>query len=580
MSTAPFVSLVACVLLAPWHAAHGFTSQDAAHTAAPRGPERGPCAPAGFGDTDTIAGRMREIAGTLPTLAAVHRIGTSRDGRAIEVLTLGNQDASRRYPEILIAAGLDAENLASPEQALEAARHIIATNPALFDTVRVHVIPLANPDARAHALRTRTPRATNMRAIDHDRDGAIDEDTPSDVNGDALVLSMRRVAPAGVPATHLLDPVDPRIVRAPNRDKREIATHELFIEGRDIDGDGLLGEDPATGVDLDRNFPHRWPEFSAEAGPYPLSEPESLALAKFVRDHPALVSALVFGRHDTLVSFPDTKDKDSTGRTPMVYLADDHGLYRDLCKIWKETTKIERSNTRDLAGSFVVWLANHRGIAAVAANGWARPELPKPPEGSPAQPETGDSEAQAWLLLSTPSTDAANDARGFVDWRAFKHPQLGDVEIGGFTPFFQVSPNETEAREIATKSAAFAAALAAKRPMLEVSEPSVTVLSDELLRVGLRISNVGDMATTTEMGRITGVVPPVVVRWNVAPDHILAGRAVEKVDRLAAGETREFTWTVRVPNDGSVPNTPLEIRTSGPFFDEHVRSVRMPEVKP
>ncbi|MDI9403661.1 MAG: M14 family zinc carboxypeptidase [Limnohabitans sp.] len=579
MSIASSASLAACILLASTPVTESRSQQDVPPVSSPSETattrERGALAPAAFDNASAIAQRLRDIASTLPTRAVVHRIGTSREGRAIEVLTLGNLDAAHRAPEILIAAGLDAENLASPEQALETARHIIATNPALLESVRVHVIPLANPDARDAALRVSTPRATNTRAIDHDRDGTIDEDAPTDIDGDGLVLTMRRVAPAGVTATHIIDPVDPRIVRAPNREKREIATHDIFTEGRDIDGDGLVGEDPATGVDLDRNFPHRWPEFSAEAGPYPLSEPESLALAKFVRDHPGLVSAVVFGRHDTLVSFPDTKDKDSTGRTPMVYLADDHGVYRDLGKAWKEATKIERSNSHDLAGSFVLWLANHRGIAAVAANGWARPELPKPPEGTPTPPETGDAETQAWLALC-----AASQSPSFVDWRAFKHPQLGAVEIGGFVPFAQVSPTATEAREIASKSAAFALALASKRPTIEVSEPHVVDLGGGLLRVGLRVSNVGDMATTTEMGRITGVVPPVVVRWSLAPDDILAGRAVEMIERISAGETREFVWTVRVPKPEGSTQTALEIKISGPFFDELVRDVHMPEVKP
>ena len=89
------------------------------------------------------------------------------------------------------------------------------------------------------------------------------------------------------------------------------------------------------------------------------------AFARFVRDHPEITSAVVFGRHDTLVNFPDTKDKDSTGRTPVAYLAEDHAIYRDFAKLWKESTKIEKSEQADLAGSLVLWLADHRGIAAV-----------------------------------------------------------------------------------------------------------------------------------------------------------------------------------------------------------------------
>ena len=356
-------------------------------------------------------------------------------------------------------------------------------------------------------------------------------------------------------------------MRPANRDKGEVATHEVFVEGADRDGDGVHCEDGAGGVDLDRNFPHRWPEFSRDAGPYQLSEPETLAIAGFVRDHPEIVTAVVFGRHDTLASFPDTKDMDATGRTPMVYHRDDHGLYRDFGKLWKESTKVERSAGADLAGSLVLWLANHRGIAAVAANGWARPEPPPLPEGTPALPETGDAEQSAWLAVS----DRMRDGAGFVPWKTFEHPELGAVEVGGFAPFFRESPTPAEAAELARKSAAFVTALATKRPKIEVSDAVLTPLADGLARVEVRVTNTGSLATTTEMGRITRSVPPVVVRLSLPPDAVFSGRPVEKIERLAAGASEEFAWTVRLDRGASV-----DVSVSGPFFNPIVRTATAP----
>lgn len=527
----------------------------------------GPLAPEGFASVEALSSRAKAFAELASGRSSMQRIGVSREGRPIEVLTLGAQDPKIKRPEILIVAGMDAVNFASAEQALVSAEFLVREHAPLLDKVRIHVIFCANPDARVAAIQSRMPRATNMRQIDHDRDGSIDEDQPLDLNGDGVITQLRRVAPPGATATHLADAANPRIVRLADRAKGEIATHQVMIEGRDVDGDGLVGEDPSTGVDLDKNFPHRWPEFELDAGPFPLSEPESLAIARFVRDHPAIVSAIVFGRHDTLASFPDSKDKDSTGRTPLVYLEADHGLYRELSKSWRDITKLEKSNGADLEGSLVLWLANHRGIAAVAANGWTRPEVPPLAEGStaPASVETGDNEQQAWLDLCS----RLYAARGFADWTQVTHPKYGAAEVGGFVPFLRESPTTVQAATIAGQTAPFLKSFAERLPVIEVSEATVTDLGGGLARVGLRVTNRGALATTTEMGRITGVVPPIVVRVGLNPEDVVAGRAVEKLDRVSAAESRDFEWTVRMPKDGD-----LSITVSGAFFDDIVRTVQ------
>jgi hypothetical protein len=538
----------------------------AAPSSAPSAIPTGPLAPVGFSSVDVAMERALELAKLAGDKGRIEHIGTSREGRQITVVTLGNTDPSRKMPAMLVVGGMDAVNFASPEQVLESARAILRDKPNLLDTMRVHLVIVANPDARASAMQSKQPRATNARAVDDDRDGRIDEDGPADFDTDGFVTEMRRVAPPGVTATHMIDPVDPRILRPAKREKGEVATHEILTEGRDNDGDGRIGEDPEGGVDLDRNFPHRWPEAERDAGPYPLSEPESLAIAKFVRAHPEIVTAVVFGRHDTLASFPDTKDKDSTGRTPMVYLTEDHELYHELGKSWIETTKLEKSANADLAGSLVLWLADHRGIAAVAANGWTRPEPPKLAEGTQAPAETGDTEQSAWLANS----ERAYEAPGFIAWRPIRHPKWGDVEIGGFIPFFRESPTAAQATELAKKCAPFVIDLAARHPVINASEVTITPLSAGLARVALRVTNTGTLASTTEMGRITGVVPPVVVRVGVPPESVLSGRAVEKIERLLPGASVDYEWTIRVPTTGK-----LDLTISGPTFDTITRTASM-----
>jgi hypothetical protein len=521
-------------------------------------------APAGFATGEELIARLDLIAKSRGIPYSARTIGFSLEKRPLQLFVFGNQDFSKRRPAILLVGGMDAAQLASPECVIESVATIVQEKPGLLEHVRIYALPLANPDARAIALATALPRATNARAVDSDRDGATDEDAPIDVNNDGAIRDMRMPAPPGTAPTHVVDSADPRITRLPNREKGERATHVVASEGLDVDGDTRVGEDPRDGVDLDRNFPHRYPEFDPDAGLFQLSEPEAMAIASFVRDHPDILSAVVFGRHDTLVNFPDTKDNDSTGRTPMVYHTDDHGLYREIAKVWKDTTKIERSANRDLAGSLVLWLANHRGVAAVAANGWSRPELPKPPEGTPAPPETGDPERAAWLGVS----DTLYGGAGLSPWTAFDHPKFGKVEIGGIAPFLTESPNMEQASALARSAGAFVAALAERRPQLEVSDAAVTPLADGLIRVELRVTNIGVAPTATAMSAIADAAPPIIVRVPLKPESVFSGRPVEKIERIAAGESREFAWILRTD-----PKETLAITVTGAWFDPIVRPI-------
>lgn len=72
---------------------------------------------------------------------------------------------------------------------------------------------------------------------------------------------------------------------------RVLATHTLYvIPALDPDGRAaVLGDAPrgeAEAVQPDRNLPTDWSPWARGAGPYPLSEPESRALADFLAAHP------------------------------------------------------------------------------------------------------------------------------------------------------------------------------------------------------------------------------------------------------------------------------------------------------
>ncbi len=503
---------------------------------------------------------MRSLAASHSSHCALRTIGHSLDGRPLEMLVLSESiSAADSRRAILLVAGIDSERPASVGILVDAARRLV-TDPELMRGCTFYVLPCANPDA----LLDQAPRAPsgagrNGRPVDDDRDRRTDEDPPSDIDGDGRILTMRRLAPpANDPPTHLPDPAEPRLMRGGDAAKGLRPTHTLYTEGLDSDGDGRIAEDDRGGVDYDRNFPHRWREFDPVAGAFPLSEPETRALAQFVVDHPRIIAAFVVGRWDNVITIPDSKAKDVTGKTPMALHPDDQPTLEDLSRLWKEASAQARAAAVDPSGSLALWLYVHRGIPTVATQLYGRPDpspLPPPPppaEGaSPAPPPTppatapakpADEESAQWLVVS----DRDRQGDGFVAWKPFDHPTLGRVEIGGFAPRFLTDPPATELDRLAGAVAAFTSGLAQRAPKLEVANVTARTITPGLVEIECEVVNGGWLPTATAMGMMNKSPVPVIVQLSSPKQVLEHGRRVTIIDGIpGSGGRSSFRWLVR-----------------------------------
>ncbi len=304
-------------------------------------------------------------------------IGTSLDGSPIRLITLaGSADSATTKPAMLITAGIDGRYLAGTETATRIAQQILNDHSEILESMTIYIIPRVNPDgAHRNLNRLTMGHSGNNRLVDDDRDRSMNEDDSDDLNGDGLITMMRRLnPPIDDPATHLADPSDPRLNIEPDHKEDQRTSFTLYSEGLDNDGDGRINEDGFGSVDLDMNFMHRWDEHGTHAGRYPLSEPESMALAKFVLNHDNIVMAVTLGRHDNLINQPDSKAKDITGTAPKVIDSNDADLYKQTGELFKDATGFKYASKEDISGSFHAWLYAQRGIPSFAVNPWSRPE--------------------------------------------------------------------------------------------------------------------------------------------------------------------------------------------------------------
>jgi len=263
---------------------------------------------------DEVAVALRSLASVHPQIAKLIPIGKSQNGSEIAVLrvaaqTHGGLDPDSR-PAAFVAANIEGIHLIGTEAALALCEKLLngyGTDKAiteLVDSRTVYVAPLLNPDAAAAFFsRPQFERTTNARPVDEDLDMLVDEDGPDDLNKDGLITQIRVKDPEG---KWLPDPKEPRLMKLADPQKGERGIYKVYTEGLDNDGDGEYNEDPAGGVELNRNFAHDYEYNVKAAGLYPVSEAETLALVEFLVNQRNISLVLNFSTENTILNLQQT----------------------------------------------------------------------------------------------------------------------------------------------------------------------------------------------------------------------------------------------------------------------------------
>jgi hypothetical protein len=136
---------------------------------------------------------------------------------------------------------------------------------------------------------------------------------------------------------------------------------------------------------------------------------------------------------------------------------------------------------------------------------------------------------------------------GFVSWTPFKHPTLGDVEIGGFKPYSTTNPPVAKIADLGASHAKFALYLTSIFPKVKIAKTEATALGGGVYRIKADVENTGFLPTAMAQGVVARSVKPVMVQLGVPPDSIITGNEkTNHINALAGSGTRQsYEWVIK-----------------------------------
>jgi hypothetical protein len=266
---------------------------------------------------------------------------------------------------------------------------------------------------------------------------------------------------------------------------------------------------------------------------------------------------------------PGRDNDPESGRRPATTVhTDDVEYFKAVSDAYRDITGIATVVlNREAEGAFFQYGYFQYGVPSFSTRGWGVPETPDAEEGEGEEQEEGNEE--------TPEQDApdgrpgrtsqpaggedqgvdatllaAADAAGlevFVNWTPFTHPDLGEVEIGGFRPYRLTNPPPAMLAEYGDAHAEFVVKLAGMLPRVRIAEQDVTAHGGGLFTVSVEIENTGYFPTALEHGVTSRAVEPTMVQIQVDPEAVVSGDdKTTYVQRLAGSGARErVSWLIR-----------------------------------
>lgn len=538
---------------------------------------------------EELTGILQRYAQEYPDYCKLESIGETTEGRQMWMLSLtklATGDFADK-PAYGVNANIHAGEVTGTMCCMYFIDYLL-TNRAeeevdwLLSHFTVYCVPRITPDGAEYYLTTPySLRSVNKHyPFDAEQPGM----QPEDIDGDGVIRQMRVKNPDGA---FKISEKDPRIMTRRRPDDTAGTFYDVYTEGliAEYDGGEIKTAPPRFGNDFNRNFPLNWlPENKQTgAGAYALANPETRAMADYMYSRKNLCAVLNFHTSGGIYLYPpgfkSAKEADKS----------DIARMKALGKMAEEETGYVALNLLDefvgeaaasmgIVGAFDDFVSYALGIVDFTCECWDLENRAGHPSVWP-RPEHIPDEKQEQILTDCIQWLADNNnGEGYQDWTPFHHPQLGEVEIGGFDYKHTVqNPPSAFLLQEVQKHTRFMLRCMKTLPRLAFDKTRVTVVAEDTWRIDTTVMNLGYLPTSAmKEAETLKVAKPLTV--TLAGAEIVTGKQSEEIGQLEgfsgvntgygfagavtmnhAPYSRHLSWIVKAPE-----GTPVTVQAAAP----------------
>lgn len=438
-----------------------------------------------------------------PHLVSKEVICVTDKNREIVALTLTNKNTGNYLSKsaFYIDANTHAGEVCGSMAAMHALDYLLTNYGSvdkctqLIDNNTIYIIPRISVDGTEVFLGS----AYDLRSVDRDYEKDNAGIVQEDLDNDGVIRMMRIKNKYG---SWKKDDTDDCLMCEREPDDMDGEFYDIYIEGlvENYDGLNLFEKKPDWGLDFNRNYPYGWYSEHRQkgAGSYPLSNPENKAVVDFVLAHPNICAVLTNHTSGGVLLYPPGTYSEANG------ICEDMKIFKTIGKMATKEMDYPCINIYDCfnednsifpSGAFDDWCYQEQGIVAYTMEMW---DLSK----KVGKPVDWFNKKEASIVEKNEKLKAVMDwckkeeVEGFKPWVFVNHPELGEVEVGGFnTKFlFENPPAKFLQKEVelATK---FVLRYASSLPRIIIDDIKAVKVDKTTYKIDVVVGNIGYLPT-------------------------------------------------------------------------------------
>ena len=489
---------------------------------------------------DELEKNLKYFSEKYPELCDLESICVTEENRNVYAMTITNKKtgAALDKPAFHIDGNTHAGEVTGSMAAMHAIDVLLTgygedkVITKILDRMTIYVVPRISPDGAETYLTTPYSIRSVNRVHNPEKGGIRSED----LEGDGVIRMMRIPTPYGA---WKKDKDDSSIMAKRDPGDADGEFYDIYAEGNfeAFDGDENLKEKKEDwSLDFNRNYPYGWfPENrQAGAGKYPLSNPETKAMADWVIEHPNIGGVSTNHTSGGIILYPP-------GTRPSTAVSEkDINQFIEIANMGKEELGYEPLNIYDSfisdpanydSGAFDDWCYQSQGIVAYTVELW---DLAKrvgvPLVWNARNKESAQEELKRFVACMKWVKENAPEY--YEDWKPFHHETFGDVEIGGFNfKFSQQNPPESFLNGVLEQMTRFMIRFAQSMPRLTIDTLTSEKVSDDIYKVTAVVGNLGYLPTNlTEEAKKLNISKEVEV--TISGGKIVSGLEKTKIGNL------------------------------------------------